>query len=78
MIMSKVGRPSGYVVTDATKALISAAQKGNRNKLRKAVSVDDNKYSSITEAAEQLKIAKSTVYNRLKSTNTMWENWFYL
>lgn len=77
-MINKGGRPKGYIMSQKTKDMISVANKGNVNRIRKAVSINGVKYSSILEASKQLNIARGTLTNRINSNNTMWKDWCYL
>lgn len=78
MSINKGGRPRGYVMSQATKDMISTSNAGNENKFRKTVSINGTTYPSILEASRALNIARGTVTNRINSTNTLWEKWTYL
>ena len=78
MSVNKGGRPKGYIMSQKTKDMISVANKGNKSRIRKAVSINGVKYKSILEASKMLDLARGTLTNRINSNNTMWQDWFYL
>ena len=78
MSKNPIGRPKGYVTSDATKKLIGAAHKGKVAANRRRISICGVEFDSFRIAAKELNINPSTLRGRVMSQTELWKEWIYL
>lgn len=71
-------RRLGKIITEEHKAKLQAANSKAMNAKKKPVMIDGKYYETARFAAKIEGIPRNTLWNRLKSANPKWSEWYFL